>query len=227
MKGHRRYAIGAGFADYFFLGSTLFAAPALYDAISWRFVEGWALLLLFLFIVVAVLIYHVELARRVSFRTPGELLMGCVVMDRAKRWVNPYGINRALLFVVCFVALILASNTWYDLFYSGFTVHEVLFRLIVVATLLLGIVMMGMKRAWGGLLVALYFVYLPVAGVMSSPMLRSLGAEAIVRALLDPVSGFCFLMAFLSVVAVFVYHRAAADQPLQPAAPGEQRGPRG
>lgn len=169
-------------------------------------------------IIAGVFVYHLGIARRVGLRTPGELLMGCTIADRTKRWANPYPINRAPLFAICFVALVVAVNSWDsaadDQYYSSLTVPVVTGRMLLVALLLTGILMMGMRRAWGGLLIALYFAVSSVGNLMLGLRGEAVASPSVSRGL----AGFQVVMTIVSLAVTYTCHRATERRPAPPAA---------
>ena len=172
MKGERRYSIGAGIADFYVAGIVLGAFSGTYVAIMRQPVPlEWPLLIMAL-TVALIVVYYTLVARRVVFRTVGEVMMGRIVIDGRKQWSNPYGISRTALFCVLFIALVGAGNSWDSAadehFFSMLTPQVVLGRAAVLACLLVGIVMIG-RHYVGVLLIAAYFTLTGLVTLLATP----------------------------------------------------------
>jgi hypothetical protein len=214
MKGGRRYSIGAGVVAFYVGGIVLGSVAGLYVAVTRRPVPLWEPFLAMGLVLTLVLVYHSRVARKVSLRTPGEMMMGCVVVDGLKQWTNPYGINRAALFAVLFIALVGAGSLWDSVaderFYASLTLPVVVGRIVYLGCLLAGVVMVGRAQPAGGILVAAYFALAGIVNLLAEPpagvsvnVTRSLGLSGV-------------LMALVAGVILFRYQRAAANKAMQP-----------
>jgi|GEM_PF-3104464 len=177
MAKGRRYTIGAAFADFYILGIVIGAVAALMVAFARRPVPLGTSFLILALNILAAIIYHAAISAKTQFRSPGELMMGRKIVERRKEWTNPYGRNRSIMFIVAFVALILAANSWDSVsdesLYTTLTLPRVILRMLPLLILIVGLLRFGSGRASGGYLVAFYFLMMAIAtwtNSIESPM---------------------------------------------------------
>ena len=215
MKGERRYSLGAGVGDFYTLSIVVGAAAGVYVAVARRPVPSWGPLLEIGIALTLIIAYYSIVARGAPFRTPGEVMLGRVVLHGRKQWINPYGVNRAALFVVLFTALVVAGNSWDSAadehLYVTLTLPVVLGRIVLLGCLLAGVMMVGQAHRAGPYLVAGYFGLMGVANLLAHPSAG--GSANIIRGL----SLFGFLMAILAGVVLVRYQRVAANKAMQQA----------
>ena len=160
----RRYTIGAAYADFCALAIVTGAIEAIFVALLHRPLSMGAAFLTFFAIVLAVILYHALISPRIHLRSPGEAMMGGKIVDARKEWTNPFGRNRTILFILLFVTLVFAGNSWDGIsdeeHYLSYSLPIVLARMIALLILLSGLVSFGAGRASGGYIVALYYLML-------------------------------------------------------------------
>ena len=144
MSTSRGYRILAGVADVYILSLVLGALGALYTALSRRPLASVAVLAGFFLCIVASITYHTGFAQKRTWLSPGERMHGAVSDDATKRWTNPFGRNRWVLFAANLLALILLGNTW-DALGDGhvYGYAEVAGKLIFAAAVVLALVALG------------------------------------------------------------------------------------
>lgn len=212
MKGTRRYSIGAAIVDFYVAGIILGAVAGIYVAATQLPVPMWEPFLVMGLDLMCIIVYHSVVARKVVFRSVGEAMMGRVVVDGCKHWTNPYGINRTALFVVLFIALIRAGNSWDSVaderIYATLTFPNVLWYVMLLGCLLVGIVNVGRAQSVGGFLVVVYFTLAAVSNLLAEP---SAGVSVgIIRG-----AGLVGLfVAFVAGVVLLGYYRSAAKKAL-------------
>jgi hypothetical protein len=205
MKGEGRYRWGAAIADFYIFSIVGGVVPATYVAVVGEPVSPLSQLGLIVSIFGLVIVYHVALARRANIRTPGEILMGGVLVDDIKRWTNPFRVSRTALFAVIFVALIVAGNSWEsaadERFYSSLTPGVVIGRVLILSGLVVGTAMAGSGRMKGGLLIVAY-LGLYASGTYSSP------PDGVAPEVTRGMAMSSLVLTIACALVVFRYHRA-------------------
>jgi hypothetical protein len=158
----RRYTVGAAFADFYSIGIVAGGFEALSVAIMRRpFPLAASFLTLFATILVVIL-YHALISPRIRLRSPGEAMMGGTIVDGRKEWTNPYGRNRTVLFVLFFITLLIAANSWDGISdeaqYLSYSLPVVLVRMVVLSFVLWGLASFGSGRTGGGYYIAFYYI---------------------------------------------------------------------
>lgn len=72
---------------------------------------GEFLLFLGIILLIVIIIYHSIYAEKISWLSPGEIIGGKSKLNSQKVWINPYGINRTGLFIICILSLLSFRNT--------------------------------------------------------------------------------------------------------------------
>jgi hypothetical protein len=108
-------------------------------------------------------IYHIFLARRSFWMSPGELLIGCEWDGDRKHWANPYRRARGLLFTMQFVTLIFLASLWPSAVLDRFLTPG---RIVVAGALSFvvgrGLIHWGRGERLGGYIVVGYYAVLAV-----------------------------------------------------------------
>lgn len=155
MYPKKLYSFLAGVSNFYFLSFLLGAVIALVMTL-FETTVGMGVLLMPILCLIVVILYHLQFAKRVPWRSPGELLVGQVLKEGVKEWTNPYGRNRWALFTVLLFTVVIASNTW-DKLGEGkiYSLTEISARTVLVATLYFALVRIGMGK--------LKFALIPIA----------------------------------------------------------------
>ncbi len=154
------YSFIAGISDFYFLSFALGAITALGGCVFQSPVPLFLLILIFVVSLLVAILYHAIFARRVSWLTPGEQLVGRVV-EQSKEWKNPYGRNRWALFIVILITIMLAGNAWDSLSLGlTYTFDAIAARVILLTALYYGLVQLGRGQLGGLLYVVAFFAIL-------------------------------------------------------------------
>jgi len=214
MKTGRRFSWGAGIADTYTTASVIGVVPALYVATFHRPVSFWEPCLLLFIILALIILYHTWLAKRTTFLSPGERMMGRILVDGQKQWLNLFGINRSGLFTLFFFSLMLIGNSWDNVtdkaVYQFFTYPRILWSFLKVCMLLLGLTFVGSGRMKGGFFIVAFYILTGIGIFLEPPpanfpmvIARGLGV-------------FNLVMAFIAGFILLWYKRAAKNKTLQP-----------
>ncbi|HYN87106.1 MAG TPA: hypothetical protein VER55_01185 [Ardenticatenaceae bacterium] len=163
MVQSRIYPIIAGIYDYIFFSFVIGAVAGLTSYFLSRPISLSMTILLIASPLALSVLYHLLLARRVTWLSPGELTVGRVLYQNEKAWVNPYERNRWALFLVILIVLLLAGNTWDILSFSSmfqyvFGLWVIIPRVFWLILLSYGVISMGRGRLRGTVLVSVYYI---------------------------------------------------------------------
>lgn len=212
MKGSRRYLIGSVVADIYVNSIILGAILGIYVAVVRRPVSPTGGFLLTVAGLVSVIVYSSLVAHRVSFRTPGELMMGCIVVDGSKQWVNPYGASRTVLFVVIFIVLVTAGNSWDaiadELLYITLTPSVVIGRLFLNLGMLVGMIRIGQAQ-YNGFSPVMGYIVLTTISIMMLNFPAEVPASFTIG-----FKVFNTLVMLLAIVVLWRYRKLALDNRL-------------
>ena len=138
------YSLIAGVSDFYFLSFVLAATAALGTVVLQRPIPLPILILLLVSSILVTILHHAIFAKRVSWLTPGEHLVGRVVENGSKEWKNPYGRNRWALFLTILLTIVSSSNAWDGLGMGGvYVLNAALARIALLAALYYGLVQVG------------------------------------------------------------------------------------
>jgi hypothetical protein len=142
-----------------FLGAIidLYISEAIYRYINlvWLFICGKEIETILympvaLIITTMVIFYYSIVSNKVKWLSPGEIIVGRLILDGKKIWVNPYGISRGLLFALIIIALVFTRDSISQL---GFELSA--FGLIVIfiktAIVYAGLLLVGRGKLIGSL----------------------------------------------------------------------------
>lgn len=162
MASTRGFLLLSGVADFYFLALGIGVVAALDVAVTGRPIPTAAAFAIPLLALVGAVAYHVRVAKRTPWLSPGEQMHGRRVADGAKHWTNPWERNRWALFAANFVALVLLGNTWDGLAEGTLvTMPQVVVKTLYVVLVALGLIALGRGLTLGVLgPVLLYVVHL-------------------------------------------------------------------
>lgn len=143
--------------------------------------------------------YHVAASAMAPFLTPGERMFGRVRTPQGKEWRNPYQMNRAPWFILTFLTLIVAGNTWDRLSLGAiYELSIVAGKALMVAVLLGGLMMIGSGRRIGAIAVAAIYV-------ISSASLQFQPPENLSPSLVSGLSAFGYAIAAATLILAWIY----------------------
>jgi hypothetical protein len=106
------YPFIAGIYDFYFTSLLLGAIVALGVSIVQASINLIISLTILLLSLIIPIVYHVFLAKKSQWLSPGELLTGRIIQNNQKLWTNPYGYNRWTLFLIILLTLLVLGNAW-------------------------------------------------------------------------------------------------------------------
>lgn len=213
MKTGRRFSWGAGIADTYIIASVIGVVPALFVATFHRPVPLWEPCLGLFIVLALIILYHTRLGKMTTFLSPGERMMGRILLDGQKQWSNPFGINRSGLFALFFFSLMLIGNTWDNTSdktaYQLYTYPHIIVSFLKVCILLVGLTLVGSGRMKGGFLIVVFYVLGGISLFLAPP------PPNIPVVIIRGVSVFYLVMAFFAGLILLWYKRTAKEKTLQ------------
>jgi len=143
----RKYTFSAAIADFyisaFIIGGIFAFFAVLKQTPNPSFIPFLELFCVISFIV----IYYSLFRKKVSFLSPGEMMLGAIITGGEKQWFNPYGITQIPLYLVMAIVLIGAGNTWDHIsnadYLATLKLNIVIGRYFLIGFVLLCMVMVG------------------------------------------------------------------------------------
>ncbi len=143
----------------------------------------------------AILIYHLAVAGRVRFCTPGETMAGCCVEAEGKIWRSLFVQSRWFLFLSLFLLLIIPANAFEEMQrYNDYPFPQVFSRSLYVCLFLWSVYAVAAGRVrWAiltlGLMAPNFFIYYS--------LLRSSADMARIGLGVSGVQAICLLLSLL------------------------------
>lgn len=154
------YSVIAGIYDFYLLTFLLGAIFALSTYLRQTAINPLLALSMIPIGIIVTALYYLLISARIRWCSPGELLVGRRVGADRKEWGNPFGYNRWALFLITFVVLAFASNTW-DSIGTGhiYTRDEVILRCIFLLLLSCGVTGVGRGQIVYVWFVVIYYAF--------------------------------------------------------------------
>jgi len=155
----KSHPIFAAFCDFYFLATVFMAALGVFTLLAQKilFTVPVALIAFLLTLMVSIL-YHSIFYKKTKWLSFGERISGRVLMNSKKEWVNPYGKNRWLLFLLIIITLIFLGNDWDALEVNIIPFGVVVGKVIKLFLMFLGMLMLGKGLTKGALILFLVFL---------------------------------------------------------------------
>ncbi len=216
MYSGKPQPILSAIANVYFLAMALGAVVALGARITSQPPPLLFSFLLFSLVLLTSILYQALVADRVSWNSPGECMCGRRSVDGRKFWTNPYRRNRWALFLVLFVPLTNAGNSW-DNLYTGelFPLAQIAFKVLLLLILSLSIVGIGAGQARGSWMILLYYIILAGGAIVLSEG----HDDTVLRSFARSSAVFYVAMGVITVLIVRFYDRRRRR--LEAAARGE------
>lgn len=164
------YGLVAGICDLYFLAFITGTIEAIGTVLFKEPVPVWLLIVNFFACILASVLYHIFLASRVTWLTPGELIVGKKIISGVKEWQNPYQRNRLVFFLIALFSIVIAGNVW-DNLGSGaiYRFAQVIISAAPVAMLYYGLADMGQGKLKSVIYPIAYFV-IELLTLLNSPV---------------------------------------------------------
>ncbi|MGJ4789485.1 hypothetical protein [Leptospira koniambonensis] len=173
MTESKPHPILAGVFDFYFAACLIGSILGLTNSLAKVTYSSSLTLPLIIILILITFIYYKWIADRQMWLTPGEIVTGRIVENNTKKWTNPYGKNRWLLFTSLLINIIIDSNGW-DSLYTGVILEFSKWVVISVGMILLtlGAILAGKnKNYW------IVFAILPAAIGIASIAMNPISGE--------------------------------------------------
>jgi len=161
MKSHpsKRYPLFAAFADYYLLSIIIVLIFSISSSLANKqfFTQGVALVVLLL-IIISLFTYYIFIGKKIKFLTPGEKMIGGIIKDGKKVWMNPYGKKRSVLFIFIFIALIALGVDWGNASTAVFPLGVIIGKGIRFILVYPALIYLGMGRHRAALIPGIVFL---------------------------------------------------------------------
>lgn len=159
MNPSKSHPILAAFLDYYFVSLSLLTLLVVIQASVGRvFVNYTVLIVIFFFVLISDIVYHVWLNRKLTFLSYGERVIGRHLAEGKKVRANPYRKNRFFLFLVIVVSFLMIGNAWNGVIFLALKptfIAGVIFKLFFI---FLGAYLMGLGKRGGALIALIPFL---------------------------------------------------------------------
>ena len=156
--------------------------------------------------VVVLIVYHKFYSGKSKWISPGERLVGRVLHHEHKVWRNPYGRNRWALYLILFVSLIMAGNSWDALGYGLIMpLGQIFSKVFWITVLLYGLMTLGEGKLYGVIFVASYY-WIVAIGLMLLPASDQY-PDDFLGFMKGEFSIFFLVVGLIAVVTGIVYYR--------------------
>ena len=148
MKEAKPHPIIAGICDFYFIFFVIGSVLVLFNLVFQTTYQIYLVMTLGMFPIalLIVIFYYMNFASKTMFLTPGEAIGGRVIVNKTKKWTNPYNKNRFFLFFTLMLTIIVYNNAWDSL--SEGTIMPLSQWLFT--NMALGLVLVGSKLAGKG-----------------------------------------------------------------------------
>ncbi len=167
MRPAKKHRITAAFLDIFIIGSYTQVIGTIATSLTSPDTAGLISLILVVFCILEVIVYHLAFARRARFCSPGENIAGCRITPDGKSWFSIFAKSRWFLFLTVFFLLLLPANAFDAMQRAGeYPLPMVIGRSIYACLLLWTIYRIAIGRfRWA--IAAFAFLTLDIAGVIA------------------------------------------------------------
>jgi tetratricopeptide (TPR) repeat protein len=105
LREVKRQQFAAAFFDFFIVNSVFQALMGIIYAVGSYKLSGLMNFIGTLLVFLLVLSYHLFVTWEIHFRSPGEYITGCRIIENKKRWISVFSRSRWFLFIVLLILL--------------------------------------------------------------------------------------------------------------------------
>jgi len=148
----------AGVADFYFMFYALGAIIGILNSLFKVITPPLFLLVFYPLFIIIVILYYKIWSKKTLWLSPGELFAGRTTVRNKKEWINPYRINRFLLYFALFITMFFWGNSW-DVLSRGeiISTNKCIFTIITLVLAAAGSVQIGMRK-----IVGIIFILIPL-----------------------------------------------------------------